>query len=183
MAPSCLTSSPVCACLATTVGIDAKPKLVINSVFFLMASFWASASAVALMPPPLDIMDASCVSMAATGSAAARMVAPCEVLAPLRMPTGIQTNFACDFNGFAAYQSALQWGHWASKNTYTVRALMGEPTVNPLAPAVIASMETSADVVLTGSVVLELLQPATNRVAARTSARESVEEILKFMLF
>ena len=111
------------------------------------------------------------------------MVAPWDVLAALRMPTGIHTNLACDFSGLAAYQSALQCGHCASKNTYTVRALMGEPTVKPFAPAVIASMDTSAEVVLTGSVVEELLQPATSTLATSTSAKEKVEKILEFMLF
>jgi hypothetical protein len=46
--------------------------------------------------------------------------------------TGIQTNFAWGVSGLAALHNAPQSGHCASKKTYTVRALIFEPTVKPV---------------------------------------------------
>ena len=104
------------ACLPTTVGTLPKPKRVISCVLRLTASFLSSGPPPP-MPPPLLFSDASCWSIAATGSAADNNAAPCAVLVALSTPTGIQTKRACDFSGLEAAHSAAQWGHWASKNT------------------------------------------------------------------
>ena len=69
------------------------------------------------MPPVWACTEASFCSIAATGSAAARMAAPCETLFSPSTPTGIQTKRACGFSGLAASHSAAQCGHCASKNT------------------------------------------------------------------
>ena len=69
------------------------------------------------MPPCLFITEDSFSSMAAIGSLAASMVAPCAMLVLPMRPTGIQTNFACDLSGLADCHSAAQCGHCGSKNT------------------------------------------------------------------
>src|SRR4051812_9399191 len=101
-----------------------------------------------VMPPDFERIDVSFSSMAADGSFAARIVAPCVVLALFKMPTGIHTNFVCLVSGLAAFQSAAQCGHCASKKTYTVRTFIGEPTVKPVASALMASTVSGAGAAL-----------------------------------
>src|SRR4051812_15377904 len=103
------------------------------------------------------------------------MLAACDSLLSFSRRTGIHTNFACDFRGLAAYQSALQCGHCASKNTYTVRALIGEPTVKPCACDWIASIETACVDGAAAAAAVEgdsgdSLQPASSARAASAAA-------------
>jgi len=89
MAPSLVISDPFWAFVVTMVGIDAKPKRVNNCVFLATAALGTSMSRAAVIPPALALIDASCASMAASGSGVASIVAPCAVLDELRIPTGI----------------------------------------------------------------------------------------------
>ena len=77
--PSRDTNAPLWACVATMLGMEAKPKRVISSVFLATTAVCASMSLPALMPPRFASMEVSCPAIKATGSWAARKVAPCAV--------------------------------------------------------------------------------------------------------
>ena len=99
------------------VGIEVNPKRFISAVFLPTIARCGSISPEGVIPPVCAAIEASCASIAATGSLAASNAAPCISLVWLRMPTGIQMNLAWDFNGLAACHKTAQWGHWGSKNT------------------------------------------------------------------
>ena len=148
MEPSCVTSAPVCACVATTVGMEAKPIRVNSAVLVATAANCLSAAGPAAMPaiPPFfSCMEVSCAFIAATGSLAASKAAPCVRLLSLSSPTGIHTNRARDVNGRAAFHNSVQWGHWGSKNTYTVCAAIDDPTENPTPSAATALTVTAVE--------------------------------------
>ena len=85
----------------------------------------------------------------------------------------------------AVFHSTPQCEHWASKKTYTVRALMGEPTVKPLASLAIAVMETGALADLPALsaplVTVESLHPASKRLAETSAAGKIFNRDLNVM--
>ena len=85
----------------------------------------------------------------------------------------------------AAFHSTPQCGHWASKKTYTVRALIVEPTMKPLASSAIAAMETGALADLPALsaplVTLESLHPASKKLAETSAAGRILNRDLNVM--
>ncbi len=122
------------------------------------------------MPPFCAVIDASCSSIVATGSLDASIAAPCPSLVLFSSATGIQTNLAWDFSGRAERHRAAQWGHCGSKKTYTVRTLMGEPTVKPFASASTAATVTGVVAPLPATAASGAsLQAESTRPAARAA--------------
>src|SRR5205814_7700286 len=85
-----------------------------------------------VMPPLRSSTLVSFSVIAAAGSAADRMVAPCGADERCSRPIGIQTIFSLVSSGLELIHSAAQCGQVASKNTYTVFAAITAPIVKPL---------------------------------------------------